>query len=179
MALPQPNCCRVFWSSQLKQRKERVFRGIYSHQMCHCMFFPTCSWLTGMLQCIPEGQVCNRPFHARINRQTGHTGCIVHKHPFSVCQQGQHKLVLFPLTAGPGFVQRKGSTDRVPGPMLLDLTWNSFMLLRFASGLNCLLFSNHVLWCSLHGYYWPCSFFLSCLFGVLFIRQLCCALICR
>lgn len=95
IALPQPNCCCVFWSSWLKQRKERAFRRISSHQMFHCMFFPTCSWLAGMLQCIPEGQVCNRPFHARINRQTEHTGCIVHKHPFCVCQQGQHKLLLF------------------------------------------------------------------------------------
>lgn len=64
--------------------------------------------LPHMLQCIPAGQVCNRPFHARINRLTGHTGCIVHKHPFCVCQQGQHKLVLFPLTAGPGIVLCRG-----------------------------------------------------------------------
>lgn len=43
--------------------------------------------------------------------------------------------------------------DRIPGPVLLDLTLNPFMLLRFASGLNCLLFSNPVLWYSLHGCY--------------------------
>lgn len=43
--------------------------------------------------------------------------------------------------------------DRVPGPVLLDLTLNSFILLRFASGLNCLLVGIHVLWYSLHGYY--------------------------
>lgn len=36
--------------------------------------------------------------------------------------------------------------DRVPGPMLLDLTLNSFILLGFASSLNCLLYSTLVLW---------------------------------
>lgn len=125
------------------------------------------SWLTGMLCWTPEGQVCNRPFHTRINRQGTQAALYTSIPSLSVSRARTScfsSLSLLGLGLFCAEERKHGQSPRSNGirPHF------KFMLLRFASGLICLLFSIHVLWYSLHGYYWPWSFFFLCLFGFFF-----------